>query len=106
MEEPNAHHVRALQYFVKYHTRATATSKLDTRRARRRLLRDHKEVLACPTPGVSAAPLEDNIFQWHVNLSPASGPYAGITLHCVLLFDVSYPTKPPKLQLATPLSHP
>lgn len=79
---------------------------LDSRAARQRLLRDYKEVLSCPTPGVSAAPLEDNIFQWHVNLCPSSGPYAGITLHCVLLFDNSYPTKPPKLKLGTPLQHP
>ena len=88
---------------------ATGSCRVDSLRgqaARRRLFRDYKEVLSCPTPGVSAAPLEDNIFQWHVNLCPFSGPYTGTTLHCVLLFDDSYPTKPPKLKLATPLSHP
>ena len=85
---------------------ATGANPLRAQAARRRLLRDYKEVLSCPTPGVSAAPLDDNIFQWHVNLCPVSGPYTGTTLHCVLLFDNTYPTKPPKLKLATPLWHP
>ena len=74
--------------------------------ARRRLLRDYKEILSCPTPGVSAAPLQNDIFQWHVNLCPSSGPYKGMTLHGVLFFGDSYPTRPPKLQLGSPLSHP
>ena len=94
-----------LQTVIDYNKRATGVG-LCGQAARRRLLRDYKEVLSCPTPGVSAAPLENDIFQWHVNLCPTSGPYKGITLHCVLFFDDSYPTKPPRLQLGSPLSHP
>ena len=91
---------------VKAPSPSTILNRVQARAARRRLLRDYKEVLSCPIPGVSAAPVDDNIFQWHVNLCPTSGPYAGITLHCGMLFDVSYPKKPPELRLATPLSHP
>ena len=41
---------------------ATGANPLHAQAARRRLLRDYKEVLSYPTPGVSAAPLDDNIF--------------------------------------------
>ena len=39
-----------------------------THTATRRLLHDLKELKDCPVPGVAAAPSEDSLFEWHINL--------------------------------------
>lgn len=65
--------------------------------ARQRLRRDWAEVLKEPSGLVAAAPLPDNIFEWHANLRPSTGPLAGITFHVRITFPADYPTSPPML---------
>jgi ubiquitin-protein ligase len=65
--------------------------------ARRRLLRDLAEVQREPSELVSALPLESNLFEWHANLRPSSGPLAGVVLHVRITFPHNYPDAPPNL---------
>lgn len=65
--------------------------------ARRRLLLDYAEVQREPSELIAAAPLEDNIFEWHVNLRPSSGPLSGVTLHLRIVFPEDYPNSPPNM---------
>jgi len=65
--------------------------------ARRRLLRDLAEVQREPSELVSALPLDDNIFEWHANLRPNSGPLAGVVFHVRIIFPQNYPDVPPNL---------
>lgn len=65
--------------------------------ARRRLLRDLAEVHREPSELVSALPLDDNIFEWHANLRPNSGPLAGVVFHVRIIFPQNYPDSPPNL---------
>lgn len=52
--------------------------------AKRRLLRDYKEIVNNPLTTVVAAPLDNDIFEWHCNIRPDSGPYAGVPLHLIV----------------------
>jgi len=65
--------------------------------ARRRLRRDWVEVLKEPSSLVAAAPLPDNLFEWHANLRPNAGPLAGVTFHLRITFPADYPNSPPFL---------
>jgi len=65
--------------------------------ARRRLLRDWAEVLRDPSPLVAAAPLDDDIFEWHANLRPDEGPLRGIIFHMRIVFPKDYPDSPPNV---------
>jgi len=59
-----------------------------------------------PLPLISAAPLEDNIFEWHCNMSaPATSPYAGAVFHLIFYVPDNYPTMPPKVRIMTYLPH-
>ena len=50
---------------------------------------------------ISAAPLENNLFEWHGNLWFGDAP-----LHFALFFPDSYPSAPPTCALASRLPHP
>jgi len=65
--------------------------------ARRRLLQDYAEIQREPSELISAAPLENNIFEWHVNLRPSSGPLTGVILHLRVIFPNDYPNSPPDM---------
>ncbi|KAJ3347432.1 Ubiquitin-conjugating enzyme E2 2, partial [Allomyces javanicus] len=75
----------------------------------RRLMWDWKELQADPLDHVVAAPLEGNMFEWHVNLI---GPAELIELcpevkmaqsvwHMVIRFSDFYPARPPSVVLCT-----
>lgn len=55
---------------------------------------------------ISACPLEDNLFECHVNICAPSGPYANLPLHLILEFPENYPETPPKVCLCTRIDHP
>ena len=85
------------------HSNATAKSTATASAAARRLLRDLKEIEDCAADihGIAAAPLEDDIFEWHANVLFGDDP-----LHLRLYFSESYPSEPPRLVCATRLPHP
>ena len=73
--------------------------------AKRRLKRDLIELQRTNILSIAAQPLDDNIFEWHVNIKPTDGVYSGVYFHLIMIFPVNYPTKPPSgtyLILSTP----
>ena len=56
-----------------------------------------------PTEGIRAAPLEENILEWHYVLEGSKGsPYEGGWYHGKVTFPENYPMAPPKLCMLTP----
>lgn len=81
---------------------------LEDKNCIRRLMKDIKELAMCAGdfPNVSAAPLEDNIFLWHANVTAPDGHLKGLCVHLQLEFPSSYPRNPPKVKCLTPIRHP
>jgi len=73
--------------------------------ALRRLKHDWDELQQTPLAGIAAQPLPENLQEWHANLAPESGHFAGLVLHVCLRFPDNYPTDPPKVQLCTGIPH-
>ena len=75
-----------------------------------RLQHDYNEIKnqPIPIPGVSAAPLDTDFYEWHGNVKAiGSSPYKGAVLHFKLEFPKDYPLSPPTVYLLnTGLSHP
>jgi len=60
-----------------------------------------------PTVGVTARPLEHDLFIWHANIrGPEGTPYEGGVFHLELQIPESYPHHPPTVTLFTELPHP
>eukprot|EP01105_Mastigella_eilhardi_P007737 TRINITY_DN193_c0_g3_i1.p1 TRINITY_DN193_c0_g3~~TRINITY_DN193_c0_g3_i1.p1 ORF type:complete len:1469 (+),score=409.40 TRINITY_DN193_c0_g3_i1:565-4407(+) len=77
-------------------------------RAVRRLLADFKEIKQTPLRSVTAEPMEDDLFEWHCNLTvPCNfrSPYQGITFHMTLHFTPTYPFQPPRLEFCSFIKH-
>jgi len=55
---------------------------------------------------ISAKPLENNLFEWHVNICAPDGPYANLPLHFILKFPENYPAAPPDVRLCSRIDHP
>ena len=75
----------------------------------RRLLRDLKEFdkNKIPTVGVSARPMDDDLFTWHANLRGPEGTlYEGGVFHLELKIPENYPNTPPSVELLVDLPHP
>ena len=52
---------------------------------------------------VVAAPLDDNLFEWHFTVrGPPSSPYAGGLYHGRVLLPSNYPFRPPDIVMLTP----
>lgn len=72
--------------------------------ATRRLLRDLADITASPIDKhVSACPLDEDIYEWHVNLR--NSDVAELILHLVMKFPKSYPRDPPSVTLCTAVPH-
>ena len=78
--------------------------------ATRRLLKDMDEIKnnAIPTVGVTAEPLEDNLFLWHGNIKgPEGTEYEGGVFHIEITIPQSYPQGAPTVEiLGVDLPHP
>lgn len=68
----------------------------------RRIMREAKE-LQNATDQYHAAPLEDNIFEWHFTIAgPQDTPFEGGRFHGRLILPTDYPMKPPNIIIMTP----
>lgn len=65
------------------------------RRATKRLKRDLIELQRANLSSIAAQPLDNDLFEWHVNIKPTEGAYCGVYLHLILEFPDSYPANPP-----------
>jgi ubiquitin-protein ligase len=78
-----------------------------TSSAIKRLNRDLIELNKTKSPLFGAVPFKGDLFCWHCNLFPQTGPYAGDVFHVTLEFPPNYPNSAPLLRMRTPLyGHP
>eukprot|EP00163_Fabomonas_tropica_P020425 TRINITY_DN3607_c3_g2_i1.p1 TRINITY_DN3607_c3_g2~~TRINITY_DN3607_c3_g2_i1.p1 ORF type:complete len:449 (-),score=94.08 TRINITY_DN3607_c3_g2_i1:14-1360(-) len=69
----------------------------------KRLLQEAREMQKDPNERYTAAPLDDDIFEWHFTIAgPEDSPYAGGRYHGRILLPPEYPFKPPNIMLSTP----
>ncbi|CAG5136313.1 unnamed protein product [Candidula unifasciata] len=59
----------------------------------KRLMRDLEELTKSPVDNVSAAPLENNMLEWHCNIRQDK-----IIFHLILFFSPDYPSKSPSAE--------
>mmetsp|Transcript_10864 Transcript_10864/g.16052 ORF Transcript_10864/g.16052 Transcript_10864/m.16052 type:complete len:213 (+) Transcript_10864:100-738(+) len=73
----------------------------------RRLMKELEEYKVSESlEHASAAPLESDIRQWHMNVRASCGPYEGTIFHLKALFPSDYPPSPPKIEVCTYIPHP
>ncbi|KAF7322802.1 UBC-like protein [Mycena chlorophos] len=69
----------------------------------KRIMQEARELANDPSPEYSAAPLEDDIFEWHCTLrGPAGTEFEGGLYHFRILLPAEYPFRPPALMMLTP----
>ena len=68
----------------------------------RRLRKEYQLIQASPEYGISAAPLERDILEWHFVLhGSGETPYQGRLYHGKLVFPTNFPMKPPSIIMIT-----
>merc|ERR550534_2068973 len=74
--EPSAEKKEQTEAAKKKKTKKYEKKILEDKNCIRRLMKDIKELAMCSGdfPNVSAAPLEDNIYLWHANVTAPDGP--------------------------------
>ncbi|KAJ7905283.1 UBC-like protein [Mycena olivaceomarginata] len=66
-------------------------------------MQEARELANDPSPEYSAAPLEDDIFEWHCTLrGPAGTEFEGGLYHFRILLPAEYPFRPPSIMMLTP----
>lgn len=69
----------------------------------KRIMQEARELAADPSTDYDAAPLEDNIFEWHCTLrGPPGTDFAGGLYHARVMLPAEYPFRPPSIMLLTP----
>jgi ubiquitin-protein ligase len=61
----------------------------------KRLMKDINIMKSTTLPGLSASPLEEDIFTWHATVQILSGIYEGCNIHLIIKFPDDYPFQPP-----------
>ncbi|KAL7571270.1 hypothetical protein ACA910_008925 [Epithemia clementina (nom. ined.)] len=71
------------------------------------LLWQYDELMRKPLEGVNAAPLEDNIFEWHGNFYFAEDhrSFPGMVVHFLLELPKDFPNSTPNMKLHTTFQH-
>lgn len=68
----------------------------------KRILADVRELQTHPSSRYFAAPLEDNMFEWHFTIrGPADSSFADGIYHGRILLPTDYPFKPPNIVFLT-----
>lgn len=66
-------------------------------------MQEAKELANDPCTDYTAAPLEDDIFEWHCTLrGPAGTDFEGGLYHFRILLPAEYPFRPPSIMMITP----
>ncbi|EJU05790.1 UBC-like protein [Dacryopinax primogenitus] len=82
---------------------ASRSSHNKNNSAVKRILQEAKELGNDTSTDYCAAPLEEDIFEWHCTIrGPADTEFAGGLYHCRVLLPSEYPFKPPSIMLLTP----
>ncbi|KAJ7582919.1 non-canonical ubiquitin conjugating enzyme 1 [Mycena floridula] len=69
----------------------------------KRIMQEARELANDPSTDYSAAPLEDDIFEWHCTIrGPAGTEFEGGLYHVRILLPAEYPFRPPSLMVLTP----
>ncbi|KJA27417.1 hypothetical protein HYPSUDRAFT_179443 [Hypholoma sublateritium FD-334 SS-4] len=69
----------------------------------KRIMQEARELANDPCTDYSAAPLEDDIFEWHCTLRGPSGTeFEGGLYHFRILLPAEYPFRPPSIMILTP----
>lgn len=69
----------------------------------KRIMQEARELANDPSTDYSAAPLEDDIFEWHCTLrGPPGTEFEGGLYHFRILLPPEYPFRPPSIMMLTP----
>ncbi|KAI6006051.1 UBC-like protein [Pisolithus albus] len=69
----------------------------------KRIMQEARELANDPCTDYHAAPLEDDIFEWHCTLrGPVGTEFEGGLYHFRILLPAEYPFRPPSLMMLTP----
>ena len=78
-----------------------------TKYANKRLLWDLKNYIKneASYPYIKVRPLENDITEWHGNITPINTYYDGFIIHFIMKFPDDYPRSPPDITLCTGILH-
>ncbi|KAF9892496.1 hypothetical protein FE257_001605 [Aspergillus nanangensis] len=67
-------------------------------------MKEAAELTTSPSPHFHAAPISDNLYDWHFTLAgpPAPSPYANGIYHGRIVLPPTYPLRPPSFRFLTP----
>ncbi|KAL0947149.1 hypothetical protein HGRIS_013277 [Hohenbuehelia grisea] len=69
----------------------------------KRIMQEAKELANDPCTDYTAAPLEDDIFEWHCTIrGPSDTEFEGGLYHFRILLPAEYPFRPPSIMMLTP----
>ena len=70
----------------------------------KRILKEASELASQPSPDYHAAPLENDLFEWHFTIKgpPAPSPFENGIYHGRIVLPPAYPLKPPSFRFLTP----
>ncbi|TDL27530.1 UBC-like protein [Rickenella mellea] len=82
---------------------ATRSSHNKNNSAIKRIMQEARELAEDPSTDYSAAPLEDDLFEWHCTIrGPAGTEFEGGVYHFRIILPAEYPFRPPSIMMLTP----